>query len=122
MNVIIGAQIIHAVNTNVPGWASILIMGASTLVVSMFGYKVVHAYERWSAIPTLVVFLVLLGQFVSSGEFNNVPMGYGQAEVGAVLSFAAAVYGFSSGWTVLAADYTGTPTKLDQQTFCTDIN
>ncbi|KAK5663505.1 hypothetical protein OQA88_3935 [Cercophora sp. LCS_1] len=106
VNVIIGAQIIHAVNKNVPGWASILIMGGSTLVVSLFGYKVVHAYERWSALPVLVVFFVLLGQFVSSGNFNNIPMGYGQGEVGAVLSFSAAVYGFASGWTVLAADYT----------------
>jgi purine-cytosine permease-like protein len=33
-------------------------------------------------------------------------MGVGKSEAGSVLSFAASVYGFATGWTSYAADYT----------------
>jgi len=33
-------------------------------------------------------------------------MGVGKAEAGAALSFAASVFGFATGWTSYAADYT----------------
>jgi purine-cytosine permease-like protein len=33
-------------------------------------------------------------------------MGVGKSEAGSVLSFAASVFGFATGWTSYAADYT----------------
>lgn len=42
VNVIVGAQLIHAVNNDVPGWAGIIIIAAGTFVITMFGYRVVH--------------------------------------------------------------------------------
>ena len=107
VNVIVGAQLFHAVNSDVPGWAGILIIAISTLLICLFGYKIVHAYERWSWIPCFIIFLVVLGEFAHSGQFNNgLPMASGPSEAGAVLSFAASVYGFATGWTSYAADYT----------------
>ena len=45
--------------------------------------------------------------FAHSGEFNNLlPLKSGPSEAGSVLSFAASVYGFATGWTSYAADYT----------------
>jgi NCS1 nucleoside transporter family len=106
VNVIVGSQLINTVNSNVPGWAGIVIIAAATFFVTLFGYKVVHAYEYWSWIPCFIVFLLLLGEFAHSGAFYNIPMGVGQSETGGVLSFAASVFGFATGWTSYAADYT----------------
>ena len=97
---------INAVNNDVPGFAGILIIAFCTLVIVFFGYRVVHEYEHWSWIPTFIVFLILLGTFAKSGDFVNVPMGAGKAELGKVLSYGSTVFGFGTGYTAFAADYT----------------
>ena len=106
VNVIVGAQLINAVNRDVPGYAGIIIIAAATFLVTLFGYKVVHAYEFWSWIPSFIIFLIVLGEFAHSGRFINLTMHTGNAEAGSILSFAASVYGFGTGWTSYAADYT----------------
>lgn len=105
-NIIVGAQLINAVNPDVPGFAGILIIAFCTLGITFFGYKVIHTYEYWSWIPTFIVFLVTLGVFGHSGDFRNIPMGAGHAELGAVLSYGSTIYGFGTGYTPFAADYT----------------
>ncbi|KAI1152707.1 purine-cytosine permease [Nemania diffusa] len=107
VNVIVGAQLIHAINHDVPGYAGILVIAFSTLLICAFGYKLVHIYERWSWIPSFVIFLIVLGTFARSGDFNSgLPLATGPVEAGAVLSFAASVFGFATGWASYAADYT----------------
>ena len=106
VNSIVGAQLINAVNSDVPGYAGIIIIAVCTLLVTLFGYKIVHAYEFWSWIPTFIVFLIVLGQFAHSGAFINIPWEVGTSELGSCLSFGATVYGFATGWTSYAADYT----------------
>ncbi|CAG8980541.1 hypothetical protein HYALB_00002538 [Hymenoscyphus albidus] len=106
VNVIVGAQLFNAVNGNMPGWAGILVIAVSTFLITLFGYKIVHTYERYSWIPCFIIFLIVLGEFAHSGHFQNIPMGVGKSEAGAALSFAASVYGFATGWTSYAADYT----------------
>ncbi|KAL1652080.1 Purine-cytosine permease fcy21 [Diplodia intermedia] len=106
VNSIVGAELIHAVNNDVPGWAGIVIIAICTFLVTLFGYKVVHAYEFYSWIPTFIIFLIVLGTFAHSGAFVNIPWGVGQSEMGGVLSFGVTVYGFATGWASYAADYT----------------
>lgn len=106
VNVIVGAQLFNAVNPSMPGWAGILVIAVSTLLITGFGYKIVHMYEKFSWIPSTIIFLVVLGEFAHSGQFYNIPMGVGISETGAVLSFAASVFGFATGWASYAADYT----------------
>jgi purine-cytosine permease-like protein len=103
--VIVGAQLLHAVNSDVPGWGAILALAAATFVIALFGYKVVHYYEMVSWFPCFIVFLLVLGEFARSGSFSNVKMGTGPSEVASVLSFAASIFGFATGWSALAADY-----------------
>ncbi|KAJ5150342.1 uncharacterized protein N7482_010800 [Penicillium canariense] len=105
-NVIGGAQLINALNPKVPGVAGIVIIAFCTLLAVFFGYRVIHAYEYWSWIPTFIIFLVILGVFAHSGDFINLPMGAGNAELGAVLSYGSTVFGFGTGYTSFAADYT----------------
>lgn len=106
VNSIVGAQLIHAVNHNVDGAAGIIIIAACTLMVTLFGYKVVHLYEFWSWIPTFIIFLIVIGTFAHSGDFQHIPMGVGKSELGSVLSFGSVIYGYATGWTSYAADYT----------------
>lgn len=106
VNVIVGAQLLNAVNSNIDGYAGIIIIAAATFIVTLFGYKVVHLYEFWSWIPSFIVFLIVIGEFAHSGAFNKISMGVGKGEAGSVLSFSASVFGFGTGWTSLAADYT----------------
>ncbi|KAI9653683.1 MAG: hypothetical protein M1831_005711 [Alyxoria varia] len=106
VNVIVGAQLLHTVNPDVPGFAGIIIIAVCTFVVTLFGYKVVHIYEFWSWIPTFIIFLIVLGEFAHSGDFINLPMSVGDSAVGSILSFGSVIYGFATGWTSYAADYT----------------
>lgn len=105
INVILGAQLLSTVNSNIPGWASILVIAAGTSILSVFGYKIVHMYANWCWIPGFIIFLIVLGEFAHSGGFNNIPMHSGRAEAVSVLGFSASVFGFATGWTSLAADY-----------------
>jgi len=108
VNSVVAAQLIHAANPAVPGWASILVIGLATLIVSLLGYRAIHNFERWSWVPCLAVFLIVLIQFARSGQFDSLlPLKSGKSELSAILSFASAVFGFSSGWCCFAADYTG---------------
>ncbi|KAL8805735.1 MAG: hypothetical protein Q9182_001768 [Xanthomendoza sp. 2 TL-2023] len=106
VNVIVGAQLLNAVNSNIPGYGGIIIIAAATFLVTLFGYKIVHYYEFYSWIPCFIIFLIVLGEFAHSGAFVNIPMGVGRSETGSVLSFASSVFGFATGWTSYAADYT----------------
>ncbi|KAI8943342.1 hypothetical protein NX059_001359 [Plenodomus lindquistii] len=106
VNSIVGAQLLHAVNNDVPGYAGIIIIAVGTFFITIFGYKVVHAYEFWSWIPTFIIFLITLGVFAHSGDFVNISMGAGTSELGSVLSFGATIFGFATGWAPYAADYT----------------
>ncbi|KAL1882268.1 Purine-cytosine permease fcy21 [Diaporthe australafricana] len=109
VNVLVGAQLLAAINPGphaLPGWAGILIIALSTLLITTFGYRLVHAYERWSWIPVLVIFCIVAGEFGASGKFNSLlPLSAGKTEAGLILSFAASVFGFATGWTSMAADY-----------------
>ncbi|KAI4719656.1 purine-cytosine permease [Aureobasidium sp. EXF-10727] len=106
VNSIVGAQLLNAVNNDVPGWAGIVIIAVCTFAITLFGYKIVHAYEFWSWIPTFIVFLIVAGVFGHTGDFSNIPWTTGTTELGHVLSFGATIYGFATGWTSYAADYT----------------
>lgn len=106
VNSIVGAQLINAVNNDVPGYAGIIIIAVCTFCITLFGYKIVHAYEFYSWIPTTIIYFIILGVFAHSGAFVNIPWETGTAELGNVLSFGATVFGFATGWTSYAADYT----------------
>lgn len=106
VNAIVGAQLIETVNPSVPGGAGIAIIAVCTFIVCTFGYKIVHAYEFVAWLPPFIIFLIILGVFAHSGDFVNIPWETGTAEMGSVLSYGSVIYGFATGWTSYAADYT----------------
>src|SRR5437016_13202158 len=55
VNVIVGGQLLENLTHEfIPLWAAILIIAVLTTVVSLYGYRYVHRYERWAWIPMAV--------------------------------------------------------------------
>src|SRR5437764_4071293 len=60
VNVIVGGQLVTALsNGAVPRWVGILIIAILTTLVSIYGYRYVHRYERYAWIPMAILFVVM---------------------------------------------------------------
>lgn len=109
VNTIASAQLLNMVNPDgnrCPPWAGILVITGCTVMISFFGYRIIHAYEKWSWVPNFAVFLVIIACLAKNGSFTNGEWTSGPTTAGSVLSFGSAIYGFATGWTTYAADYT----------------
>lgn len=121
VNVIVGGQLMTAlacgsVATNscsVLGLAlsstvvealSILLIAILTTLVSIYGYRYVHRYERIAWMPMAIIFAIVA--IVGAPHFKVTAFpGWSIAEVASLVSFGGAVYGFATGWSSYAADY-----------------
>jgi NCS1 nucleoside transporter family len=105
VNVIIGGQLVAALsNGAIPAWAGILIIAALTTLVSIYGYRYVHRYERYAWMPMALIFIIIL--IVSAPHFQIIPTpAFGAASIAGLVSFGGAIYGFATGWSSYAADY-----------------
>ncbi len=106
VNVIIGGQLVNALsNGAIPGWAGVLIIAVLTTLVSIYGYRYVHRYERYAWIPLAIIFVIMF--VVSVQRFNLTPSNTTLTLTGLVsfITFGGAVYGFATGWSSYAADY-----------------
>src|SRR5437762_3465981 len=106
VNVIIGGQLVAALSGGkVPSWAGILILAVLTTLVSIYGYRYVHSYERYAWIPMAVIFAIMV--IIAAPHFSIVASSNTStaAEIAALLSFGGAIYGFATGWSSYAADY-----------------
>ncbi len=105
VNVIIGGQLVAAVTNNaIPRWGGVLIIAFLTTIVSIYGYRYVHRYERFAWIPMAIIFLIVT--VVSAPHFRIVPTpALHTAEIASMVSFGGAIYGFATGWSSYAADY-----------------
>lgn len=107
VNIMASAQLLSIVNNGaLPPWAGCIILVACTVVVSFFGYNVIHTYEKWSWIPNLVAFIAIIARMAISKNFTWGTTVGGQTTAGSVLSFGGTVFGFATGWTTYASDYT----------------
>src|SRR5579883_3384153 len=60
VNVIVGAQLVTALSGGAfPLWASILVIAVLTTIVSIYGYRYVHGYERFAWIPMIIMFAII---------------------------------------------------------------
>jgi NCS1 nucleoside transporter family len=106
VNVIIGGQLVNALSNGViPSWGGVLIIAILTTLVSIYGYRYVHRYERYAWIPLAVIFVIMFA--VSVQHYSIVPSTTTLTLSGLVsfITFGGAVYGFATGWSSYAADY-----------------
>jgi NCS1 nucleoside transporter family len=105
VNVIIGGQLVNSLSSGaIPVWLGVLVIAILTTVVSIYGYRYVHRYERWAWIPMAIIFAILL--VVAIPHMHIIPTpAYGAAEIAGFISFGGAIFGFATGWSSYAADY-----------------
>lgn len=105
VNVIVGGQLVAALsNGAIPRWAGIIIIAALTTLVSVYGYRYVHRYERYAWMPMAVIFVIMA--VVAAPHFKVIPTpAYSGAWIAGFISFGGAIYGFATGWSSYAADY-----------------
>lgn len=107
VNAVIGSSLIVAWSDNkIPQWAALIFLAVITTAVSVFGYFIVHRYERFAWIPMAILFGFVF--FASAQHFNTSGTASvsGMALVASVLTFGGAVFGYAVGWSSYAADYT----------------
>lgn len=82
----------------------ILLIAILTTLVSAYGYRYVHSYERIAWIPMAIIFAIVA--IVGTRHFVILPTpAMNAAEIAGLLSFGGAIYGFATGWSSYAADY-----------------
>lgn len=111
VNVLIGASLLVAFSAKVlpqpmPNWLALLILAAATTTISVFGYFIVHRYERFAWIPMFLLFGYVF--FVAAPHFHtDIPASVtGLALFASIATFGGAVFGYAVGWSSYAADYT----------------
>src|SRR5579859_2934124 len=105
VNVIVGGQVVAALsNGAIPQQVGILVISILTTLVSIYGYKFIHRYERYAWIPMAIIFFLLL--LVSGSKMSIIPTpALNITEIASFVSFGGAVYGFATGWSSYASDY-----------------
>lgn len=107
VNIMSSAQLISIVNNQAcPPWVACVILVILTIFVTFFGYHIIHVYEKWAWIPNAAIYIAIICRMAMAGTFTAGTMTGGEATAGGVLSFGCTVYGFATGWTTLASDYT----------------
>ncbi len=125
VNVIVGGQLITALacGAAAPEQCSASVLGISmsgvvlrslgilliailTTLVSIYGYRYVHRYERYAWIPMAIIFVIVTVVMISTKHVVILPTpALNAAEIAGMISFGGAVYGFATGWSSYAADY-----------------
>ncbi|MFI5273566.1 MAG: purine-cytosine permease family protein, partial [Ktedonobacterales bacterium] len=110
VNGIIGASLLVAWSAGqIPLWAALIFLAIITTAVSVFGYFVVHRYERYAWIPMAILFGILMIFAVPHINIGSIPttaLTDPLAIFAGVATFGGAIFGYAIGWSSYAADYT----------------
>lgn len=107
VNTMASAQLLNIVNNGkCPPWAGCLIIVGCTILVTFFGYHIIHQYEKWSWIPNFCCFIAIIARMAMSKNFTWGTTEGGVTTAGNVLSFGGTIFGFATGWCTYASDYT----------------
>ncbi|PMD29706.1 hypothetical protein L207DRAFT_445071 [Hyaloscypha variabilis F] len=106
VNVVVVGQILAAVSdytmTLAVGCIIIAVIG---YVVSIFGFALIHTYEKYSWIATFIILCVLIGQVAPYVDPGIPSLDTGLGFSGSFLSFLAINFSSASGWCSIASDY-----------------
>uniref|UniRef100_A0A8H8CG71 Uncharacterized protein n=1 Tax=Psilocybe cubensis TaxID=181762 RepID=A0A8H8CG71_PSICU len=104
LNCIIGGQIIAAVSTKLDDTLGIVIISLISLVVTFFGYRVMHWFENFAWVPSVITFPILLGlanKHLNPSTMPSLPT----PPASSVLSFASFVASSVISWCTITPDY-----------------
>ncbi|KAJ3018875.1 hypothetical protein HKX48_002581 [Thoreauomyces humboldtii] len=104
--VILGGNMLNAVSDKIPVVVGVILVAVATLMITFFGIKVVHIWERYAWVLMTAIFVALYVIGCRNGVENVAPEGVTRATVaGQTLSFGGICFGAAVGWAPVAADY-----------------
>lgn len=83
----------------------IIIIAIIGYLISVFGFALIHTYEKYSWIMTFILMLVLFGEIGGKVDPSVPALDTGLGLAGSFLSFLAINFSSASGWCSIAADY-----------------
>ncbi|EST09023.1 Permease [Kalmanozyma brasiliensis GHG001] len=110
LNSIVGGQTLSAVSSRGDGSSTltpdvgIVVAAAIALVVSFSGIRVLHYFERFFWLPTLICFLILIGVAGTGPTALHVAPNQPTATAASILGFAAIIAGFIISYSALVSD------------------
>lgn len=106
MNVVVVGQILAAVSDYTMTIAvGCVIIAVISYVISVFGFAIIHTYEKYSWIATFIILCVLIGQVAPQVDASIPTLDTGLGLSGSMLSFLAINFSSASGWCSIASDY-----------------
>ncbi len=108
INTVFGAYALQSI-VGANYFVALAIMLVLQIAIAVYGYNMIHAFERWSAVLLAAGFVLLgiatLPHAAWSGGFNvHAPIALGGATAGFIFATALA-FSYATGWIPCAADY-----------------
>lgn len=110
LNSIVGGQTLSAVSSRADGSSTltpdvgIVVAVCISLVVSFSGIRVLHYFERFFWLPTMICFLILIGKAGTGPQALHVAANQPTASAESILGFAAIIAGFIISYSALVSD------------------
>ena len=107
IDLVIGGQILSAVSANgsLNIVVGIIIVGLMCWVISTFGIKLFHYYQRWAWFPQLVAFSILYGVSCSKWDLSTPSQGDRKTVIGGRISFLSLCLSAAITWSGISADF-----------------
>lgn len=106
VNIVITGQILSAVSDyKMTVSVGCIIVTVISYLVSVFGFRWVHTFEKYCWILSFILLLVLVGQAVPHAQPDLPGFSTGTAHAGVWLSMFAIAISSTAGWASFAADY-----------------
>lgn len=105
INGIFGAQALGLL-FHLPFWLGLLIILALQGLIGVFGYEVLHTYQKWMTVVLGIMFVILTVKIASVGNFTAPATAHGPALVGGFILMVTLAISFVITWAPYASDYT----------------
>ena len=104
INAIFGAEALHIL-IHVPFWLGLAIVLVLQGVLGLFGYEIMHTFEKWMSIVLGVMFVVITIKIIGIGNFHAAATTHGADLGGGFLLMLTISASFVIAWAAYASDY-----------------
>lgn len=104
INAIFGAEAVHIL-LHVPFWVGLLIVLVLQGLLGLFGYEVMHLFQKWMSIVLGAMFVAVTVKVASVGNFHAPASAHGGDLVGGFILMTTLAASFVISWGAYASDY-----------------
>jgi len=104
INAIFGAEAIHIL-IHVPFWVGLLIVLVMQGILGLFGYEVMHLFQKWMSIVLGAMFVAVTVKVASVGDWHTAATAHGGNLAGGFILMVTLSASFVISWGAYASDY-----------------